>query len=971
MHQKTKITGDTVDVYGAREHNLKNIDVSIPRDKLAVITGLSGSGKSSLAFDTIYAEGQRRYIETLSAYARQFIGNMERPDVDKITGLSPVIAIEQKTVTRNPRSTVGTITEIYDFLRLLYARAADAYSMNTGEKMVKYTDDQIINLMIERFAGKAVYVLAPLVKGRKGHYKELFEQTRRKGFLYARIDGEICELKAGMKVDRYKLHYIELVIDKLVVEEKEHKRLKLSVQTAMKHGKGVIMIMSRDDDDLRFYSRKLMCPETGLSYNEPAPHSFSFNSPQGACPNCNGLGEVTEVDMNKIIPDLSQNIRKGGIVPLGAAKATVVFNQIEAIASKYGCTLNTPLEEFPEEAMKAILYGTEGAFKVKSPYGGFEYQVNFDGVVNYVTQEHSENPSKKAQAWANQFIRRIICPHCLGSRLKQESLHFRIHDKNIAELVAMDIITLSKWFETIEEKLSERQKKIAHEIIKEIRTRIRFLLDVGLYYLSLNLGSRSLSGGESQRIRLATQIGSQLVNVLYILDEPSIGLHQRDNRKLIQALKNLRDLGNSIIVVEHDREMILSADHVVDMGPLAGRKGGEITAVGTPQEILASDSLTAQYLNGAKVINMPEKRRNGNGNILRITGARGNNLKNISVDFPLGMFICVTGVSGSGKSTLVNETLQPILSRHFYRSVKEPLPYDDITGLDLIDKVIQVDQSPIGRTPRSNPATYTGVFTEIRALFAKAPESMIRGYSQGRFSFNIKGGRCETCGGAGVQTIEMNFLPNVYVLCNICNGKRYNRETLEVRYNGKNISDVLDMTINAAVEFFSNHPAIMPHLIALQQVGMGYVKLGQPSTTLSGGESQRVKLAAELSKRDTGKTFYILDEPTTGLHFEDVRALLDVINKLVDRGNTVVVIEHNFDVIKVADWIIDIGPEGGERGGEIICCGTPEKIAKNKKSYTAEFLRLENKNNSLSLQFERNQNDNQIKSKKTWRASST
>jgi len=932
---------DAVEVFGAREHNLKNIDVAIPRDRLTVITGLSGSGKSSLAFDTIYAEGQRRYIETLSAYARQFLGNMERPDVDKNTGLSPVIAIEQKTVSRNPRSTVGTITEIYDFLRLLYARAAEAYSMNTEEKMVKYTDDQIINLIIERFAGKAVYILAPLVKGRKGHYKELFEQVRRRGFLHVRIDGEVREIKAGTKVDRYKLHYIELVVDKLIVEEKDLKRLKASVQTAMKQGKGVIMVIDRDSDDVRYYSRQLMCPTTGLSYNEPAPHSFSFNSPQGACPKCNGLGELSEVDMNKIIPDPALNIYKGGIAPLGAAKSSVIFSQIEAIAGKYGCTLNTPLNEFPDEALNAILYGTEGTFKVRSHYGGFEYQVNFEGVVNYVTQEQSENPSKKAQAWANQFISRIVCPECNGTRLKKESLHFKIHDKNIADLAVMDINKLSNWFDTIEEKLSNKQKLIALEIIKEIRTRIRFLLDVGLYYLSLNLSSRSLSGGESQRIRLATQIGSQLVNVLYILDEPSIGLHQRDNRKLIQALQQLRDIGNSIIVVEHDREMILSADYVIDMGPFAGLNGGEITAVGTPSEILKSNSLTALYLNGTKKINIPLQRRVGSGEQLCLTGARGNNLKSVTAEFPLGMFICVTGVSGSGKSSLVNETLQPILSKHFYRSVQEPLPYDTIEGLQFIDKVIQVDQSPIGRTPRSNPATYTGVFTEIRALFAKAPESMIRGYTQGRFSFNVKGGRCETCCGAGLQTIEMNFLPNVYVLCNICNGKRYNRETLEVKYNGKNISDVLEMTINTAAEFFANHPSIMPHLLALQQVGMGYIKLGQPSTTLSGGESQRVKLATELAKRDTGKTFYILDEPTTGLHFEDVRALLDVLNRLVERGNTVVVIEHNLDVIKVADWIIDIGPEGGEGGGEVICSGTPEQVAKNKKSYTAEFLRQE------------------------------
>ncbi|MDR1154884.1 MAG: excinuclease ABC subunit UvrA [Bacteroidales bacterium] len=943
-YQKSKRTGDpanTVEVYGAREHNLKNIDVVIPRDRLTVITGLSGSGKSSLAFDTIYAEGQRRYIETLSAYARQFLGDMERPDVDKITGLSPVIAIEQKTVSRNPRSTVGTITEVYDFLRLLYARIAEAYSMNTGEKMVKYTDDQIITLMMERFAGKAVYILAPLVKGRKGHYKELFEQIRRKGFLHARIDGEVCELKAGMKVDRYKLHYIEMVVDKLMVEKKTGKRLKASVQTAMKQGKGVMMVIDRESGDTRYYSRQLMCPATGLSYNEPAPHTFSFNSPQGVCPYCNGLGEVSEADMDKIIPDPKQNISNGGIAPLGPAKASMIFSQVEAIASKYGCTLNMPLNEFPDEALQAILYGTEGAFKVKSPYGKFEYQVSFDGVVNYVTQEHSENPSKKAQSWAKQFIRHVVCPECHGARLKQESLHFRINGKNIAELAAMDVSTLNNWFDTLEEHLTDRQKQIAHEIIKEIRTRIRFLLDVGLYYLSLNLGSRSLSGGESQRIRLATQIGSQLVNVLYILDEPSIGLHQRDNRKLIQALQQLRDAGNSIIVVEHDREMILSADYVVDMGPMAGRKGGEVVSVGPPSEIVKGNSLTAQYLNGVKAINIPAQRRQGKGKILRIKGAEGNNLKKITVDFPLGMFICVTGVSGSGKSTLVNETLQPILSRHFYRSLQEPLPYKSIEGLEFIDKVIQVDQSPLGRTPRSNPATYTGLFTDVRDLFAKTPESMIRGYNQGRFSFNVKGGRCETCCGAGVQTIEMNFLPNVYVPCNICNGKRYNRETLEIKYNGKNIHDVLDMTINVAAEFFRNHHSILPHLLALQQVGMGYVKLGQPSTTLSGGESQRVKLATELAKRDTGKTLYILDEPTTGLHFDDVCALLDVLNRLVDRGNTVVVIEHNLDVIKMADWIIDIGPEGGAGGGKLICCGTPEQVAKDKKSYTAEFLRQE------------------------------
>ncbi|MDR1673523.1 MAG: excinuclease ABC subunit UvrA [Bacteroidales bacterium] len=934
----------TIEVYGAREHNLKNIDVVIPRDRLTVITGLSGSGKSSLAFDTIYAEGQRRYIETLSAYARQFIGNMERPDVDKITGLSPVIAIEQKTVNRNPRSTVGTITEIYDFLRLLYARAADAYSMNTGERMVKYTDEQILELIAERFAAHPVYILAPIIKGRKGHYKELFEQIRKRGFLNVRVDGEIRELKAGMKLDRYKMHFIEVVVDKLVANNNDN-RLKTSIQTAMKQGKGIIMVMDKDTGDIRYYSRGLMCPTTGLSYNEPAPHTFSFNSPQGACPRCNGLGEVSEVDMEKIIPDVKSNIRKGGIVPLGPAKISVVFNQVEAIAAKYGCTLNTPLDEFSPEALQAILYGTESAIRVKSAHGGFEYQLHFEGIVNLITQEQSETSSQKVRNWANRFIRRIACPECGGARIKQESLHFRIHDKNIAELAAMDIATLSKWFSTVEEHLSEKQQRIAREIIKEIRTRIGFLLDVGLNYLSLSLGSRSLSGGESQRIRLATQIGSQLVNVLYILDEPSIGLHQRDNRRLIRALQHLRDIGNSIIVVEHDREMILSADYVVDMGPAAGRKGGEIIFSGKPKELLmpqkGGTSLTAQYLTGQKRIEIPATRRKGNGKTLTLKGASGNNLKRINVDFPLGTFICVTGVSGSGKSTLINETLQPILSRHFYRTLQEPLPYESIEGLEHIDKVIQVDQSPLGRTPRSNPATYTGVFSAIRDLFARTPESMIRNYQPGRFSFNVKGGRCETCGGAGVQTIEMNFLPDVYVPCSICNGKRYNRETLEVKYNGKSISDVLEMTINMAVEFFRNHPSILPHLTTLQQVGLGYIKLGQPSTTLSGGESQRVKLATELVKRDTGKTFYILDEPTTGLHFDDVRTLLEVLSRLVDRGNTVAVIEHNPDVIKVADHIIDIGPEGGASGGKLICCGTPEEIIPHKKSYTAAFLREE------------------------------
>ncbi|MDR1667600.1 MAG: excinuclease ABC subunit UvrA [Bacteroidales bacterium] len=930
-----------IEVYGAREHNLKNIDVSIPRDKLTVITGLSGSGKSSLAFDTIHVEGQRRYFETMSAYARKFIGNMERPDMDKITGLSPVIAIEQKTVSRNPRSTVGTITEIYDFLRLLFARAADAYSMNTGEKMVRYTDDQIISLISERFAKRPVYLLAPVIKGRKGHYKELFEQIRKKGFLHVRVDGEILEIKYGMKLDRYKVHFIETVVDKFIVDRCGEKRLKTSLQIAMKTGKGVVLVIDRDTNESLYFSRQLMCPATGLSYDEPAPHSFSFNSPQGACPRCNGLGEVSEVDMEKIIPNPKLSIGKGGIAPLGPTKKSVIFGQVEALASMFGCTMNTPLGDFPEEALQAILYGTERAVRVKSQHGGFEYHLNFEGVINYLMQEYAENTSLKVQNWANQFIRKITCPKCMGARLKQESLHFRIHDKNIADLSKMDINSLNLWFETIEQHLSEKQQHIAHEIIKEIRTRIGFLLDVGLDYLSLNLCSRSLSGGESQRIRLATQIGAQLVNVLYILDEPSIGLHQRDNRKLIQALQQLRDLGNSVIVVEHDREMILSADYVVDMGPFAGRKGGEVMATGTPEEISHSHSMTAQYLNGLKTIDIPKKRREGTGKMLQLKGASGNNLKKIDVNFPLGKFICVTGVSGSGKSTLVNETLQPILSRHFYRSLQEPLPYSAVEGMEYIDKVIQVDQSPLGRTPRSNPATYTGVFSPIRDLFARTPEAIIRNYQPGRFSFNVKGGRCETCGGAGVQTVEMNFLPSVYVPCHICDGKRYNRETLEVKYHGKNIGDVLEMTINVAVEFFRHHPAIFPYLQALQQVGLGYVKLGQSSTTLSGGESQRVKLAAELAKRDTGKTFYILDEPTTGLHFDDVRILLDVLQRLVDRGNTVVVIEHNMDVIKVADHIIDIGPEGGINGGKLICCGTPEEVARHDKSYTAEFLRQE------------------------------
>jgi excinuclease ABC subunit A len=941
--QDAPVGDEQIEVLGARVHNLKNVDVTIPRNKFTVITGLSGSGKSSLAFDTIYAEGQRRYIETMSAYARQFLGGLERPDVDKISGLSPVISIEQKTTNRNPRSTVGTITEIYDFLRLLYARGSEAFSYNTGEKMVKYTEEQIVKLISSTFDGHAIYVLSPLIKGRKGHYKELFEQIRKKGFLHVRVDGEIREIVHSMKVDRYKTHFIEMVIDKLQVGDDTQKRLKESVHTAMIHGKGVIMVVDKKTNDFRYYSKQLMCPTTGISYNEPAPHSFSFNSPQGACKRCSGLGEITEADISRIIPDPSKSINKGAIEPLGSNKNSVVFWQIEAILHKYGFTLDTPVEELSEEALNTVLYGSDESFKLlHSPAGTSSgYFLNFDGIVNYIISQQNENTSKKAQAWVNQFIKEVECPECKGARLRMESLWFKIDGKNISELSMMDIKSLKQWFEGLEDRLSDKQKTIAKEIIKEIRTRINFLLDVGLSYLSLNLSAKTLSGGESQRIRLATQIGSQLVNVLYILDEPSIGLHQRDNHRLISSLRKLRDAGNSVIVVEHDKDMILASDHVVDMGPHAGRHGGEIVAQGNPEEILRSNSLTAQYLNNQKEIVIPTVRRKGSGKSLVLKGAKGNNLKDVTVEFPLGKFICITGVSGSGKSTLINETLQPILSKHFYNSVKDPLPYDSIDGLKYIDKVIQVDQSPLGRTPRSNPATYTGVFSDIRNLFAMTPEAKIRAYQPGRFSFNVKGGRCETCSGAGVQTIEMNFLPDVYVECRDCGGRRYNRETLEVKYKGKSISDVLDMTINQAVEFFSGIPSILNKVVTIQQVGLGYVKLGQPSTTLSGGESQRVKLATELSKRDTGKTVYILDEPTTGLHFDDVRVLLEVLNHLVDKGNTVIVIEHNMDVIKVADHIIDVGMEGGSGGGEIIFTGTPEEMLKNKKSYTAEYLKKE------------------------------
>jgi excinuclease ABC subunit A len=932
-----------IEVLGARVHNLKNIDVTIPRNRLTVITGLSGSGKSSLAFDTIYAEGQRRYIETLSSYARQFLGSMERPDVDKITGLSPVISIEQKTTNKNPRSTVGTVTEIYDFLRLLYARASDAYSYVTGEKMVKYTEDQILNIIIEAYSGQKIYVLAPLVRGRKGHYRELFEQIRRNGYIYARIDGEIDEVMPGMRIDRYKNHDIEVVIDRLSVSEKDRERLKKSLSAAMKQGKGVTMILEKDGNEPRYFSSQLMCPTSGISYNEPAPHSFSFNSPQGACPHCNGLGTINDVDIRKIVPDDNRSIRNGALEPLGKQRNALIFWQLEAIAVKYGFTLDTPVKEIPEQAMRCILYGSEEPLKLQNtPLGAnSNYFLSFEGIINHIQNSAMEGNSGNGKTQVKQFIRKVTCPHCNGNRLKPEMLYFRINGENITGLSAMDIGRLAEWFSNLEDHLSERQNIIARDILKEIRSRLGFLMDVGLNYLSLQRSSRSLSGGESQRIRLATQIGSRLVNVLYILDEPSIGLHQRDNRKLITSLQNLRDQGNSVIVVEHDRDMILSADHIVDLGPGAGRLGGELVASGSPGQILEGNTLTAQYLNHAKAIAIPEKRRPGNGKELVLYGAYGNNLKKITVAFPLGKFICVTGVSGSGKSTLVNETLQPIISQKLYKSNKEPLPYESLEGIDLIDKVIEVDQSPLGRTPRSNPVTYTGVFSDIRKLFEQTPDARIRGYKASRFSFNVKGGRCETCGGAGVQTIEMNFLPDVYVVCKACNGRRYNRETLEVRYKDKNINDVLKMTINQAVEFFSSIPPILRKLKTLQEVGLGYIRLGQPSTTLSGGESQRVKLSAELAKKDTGKTLYILDEPTTGLHFEDVRVLLDVIARLVNKGNSVIMIEHNMDVIKVADHIIDMGREGGSLGGMILATGTPEEVAAVEDSYTGNFLREE------------------------------
>jgi len=930
-------------VLGARVHNLKNIDVEIPRNKLTVITGLSGSGKSSLAFDTIYAEGQRRYIETFSAYARSFLGNMERPDVDKITGLSPVISIEQKITTKNPRSTVGTVTEIYDFLRLLYARAGEAFSYNTGEKMVKYTEEKIIQLIKNDFAGKRINILAPVVKGRKGHYRELFEQIRRKGFLSARIDGKITELIYNHRVDRYKNHFIEIVIDKLKVDDASTQRLKESVQTAMKHGHGVLMILNHDTQEAKYYSRLLMCPTTGISYNEPAPHNFSFNSPQGACSRCNGLGRVSEIDMNKIMPDKSKSISKGGIAPLGAYKNSLIFWQIEALGEKHDFKLTTPVKDISDEGLQAVLFGTNERIQLKNtPLGtSLNYLMSYDGVIKYIDSQREDNHSKTAQKWANQFVKTEECPECLGKRLKKESLHFKIDGKNISEIAQLDLNDLGEWFSGLENRITERQQKIGTEVIKEIRNRLGFMLGVGLNYLALDRTARSLSGGESQRIRLATQIGSQLVNVLYILDEPSIGLHHRDNLKLIKALKQLRDSGNSVIVVEHDKDTMMHADHLIDMGPHAGRHGGEIVAAGKPKDVLKTNTLTADYLNNRRQIQIPEKRRNGKADVFELKGCTGNNLKLVNIKIPLGKFICVTGVSGSGKSTLINDTLQPILSQHFYKSVKDPLPYKSVKGLDLIDKVIRVDQSPIGRTPRSNPVTYTNIFSDIRSLFAQLPEAKIRAYKPGRFSFNVKGGRCEDCQGGGLKLIEMNFLPDVYVHCDKCNGKRYNRETLEVRYKGKSISDVLNMTINQGVEFFEHIPSIATKLNTLQDVGLGYITLGQSSTTLSGGEAQRVKLAAELAKRDTGKTLYILDEPTTGLHFEDIRVLLEVLNKLVDKGNTVIVIEHNMDVIKVADHIIDIGPEGGKNGGEILCTGTPEEIIKSRKSFTAKFLKEE------------------------------
>ena len=936
---------NNIEVLGARVHNLKNIDVTIPREKLVVITGLSGSGKSSLAFDTIYAEGQRRYVETFSAYARQFLGGLERPDVDKIDGLSPVIAIEQKTTSKSPRSTVGTITEIYDFLRLLYARAADAYSYNTGEKMVSYSDTQIKELIINGYNGKRINILAPVIRSRKGHYGELFQQIAKQGFLKVRINGEIKDITPGMKLDRYKTHDIEIVIDRIAVDTsvESEKRLTDSIKTAMYHGENVLMILEHDSNEIRFFSRNLMCPTTGVSYQNPEPNLFSFNSPKGACGHCNGLGTVNEINIKKIIPNPKLSLKNGGFLPIGEYKPTWIFKQLEIIGEKYNFKLSDAIETISEEAMEMILYGGKEKFAIESKTLGItkEYKIEFEGISNFIKTQHDESNSTSIKRWAKDFMDEVKCPICEGTRLKKEALFFKINEKNIAELCDMDISDVTFWFDEIQKYLTDKQKLIATEVIKEIKDRLAFLMNVGLDYLALNRSSKSLSGGEAQRIRLATQIGSQLVGVLYILDEPSIGLHQRDNDKLIRSLEQLRDIGNSVIVVEHDKDMIERADYVIDIGPKAGKYGGEIISNGTPTELLSSDTLTASYLNGKLKIEIPKKRREGNGKFLKLSGATGNNLKNVTIEIPLGKMICITGVSGSGKSTLINETLYPILNAFYFNGVKKPKPYKKIEGLEHLDKVIDIDQSPIGRTPRSNPATYTDVFSEIRNLFTMTSESMIRGYKAGRFSFNVKGGRCETCEGSGVRTIEMNFLPDVYVECETCQGKRFNRETLEIRFKGKSISDVLNMTVDEAVPFFENIPKIYRKVKTIQDVGLGYITLGQQSTTLSGGEAQRIKLAGELSKKDTGNTFYILDEPTTGLHFEDIRVLMEVINKLVNKGNTIVIIEHNMDVIKLADYIIDIGPEGGKNGGEVVAKGTPEEVAKNKKSHTASFLKKE------------------------------
>lgn len=932
-----------IEIIGARVHNLKNVDVTLPRNSLCVITGLSGSGKSSLAFDTLYAEGQRRYIETFSAYARNFLDNLDRPDVDKITGLSPVISIEQKTTNKNPRSTVGTVTEIYDFLRLLYARAGEAYSYLSGEKMVKYTEDKIVDLILHDYEGCKVYLLAPLVRARKGHYKELFETVRRKGFLTVRVDGQLREITTGMKLDRYKNHDIEVVVDKLAVQAKDAERLQKSVSQTLQQGDGLMMILNAATDEARFYSKRLMDPVSGLSYREPAPHNFSFNSTQGACPKCKGLGYVSVMDHEKVVPDPKLSIKQGGLAPLGKYRNALIFWEVQAVLEENDCTLTTPIEDIPDDVMDELFNGRADRLRIpaKIAHTTDDYYVDFDGLVKYIQQMADSDMSAAAQRWADQFSKTAVCPECHGARLNREALSFRFAGKTIAELSNMDISELHDFLSHVEEQLPTKERAIAHEILKELLSRLKFLLDVGLDYLSLSRSSMTLSGGESQRIRLATQIGSQLVNVLYILDEPSIGLHQRDNVRLIHSLKELRDLGNTVVVVEHDKDMMLSADYIVDMGPRAGRLGGEVVFEGTPQQMLHTSTLTSQYLNGQRAIEVPRERRKGNGDVLRLVGARGNNLKGVTVDFPLGTLICVTGVSGSGKSTLINDTLLPILSQHFYRSLRDPLAYDAIEGMERVDKVVAVDQSPLGRTPRSNPATYTGVFSDIRSLYVNLPEAKIRGYKPGRFSFNVKGGRCEVCKGNGYKTIEMNFLPDVLVPCEACQGKRYNHETLEVRFKGKSIADVLDMTINQAVEFFENVPAILHKIKVLQEVGLGYIKLGQSSTTLSGGESQRVKLATELSKRDTGNTIYILDEPTTGLHFEDIRVLMDVLQKLVVRGNTVIVIEHNLDVIKVADYLIEMGPEGGRGGGQLLFEGTPEGLVESGKGYTARFLKEE------------------------------